>query len=63
VLVVLLAASGGQSLEPIAARVGLDATRAELVAAHAELAGVAPGARLAAVAALTHRLERGIRLM
>ena len=63
VLVVLLAASGGLALEAIAARVGLDATRAELVAAHAELAGVAPGARLAAVAALTHRLERGIRLM
>jgi len=63
VLVVLLAASGGQALEPIAARIGLDATRTELVAAHAELAGVAPGARLAAVAALTHRLERGIRLM
>lgn len=63
VMVVLLAASGGLALEAIAARVGLDATRAELVDVHAELACVAPGARLAAVAALAHRLERGIRLM
>jgi hypothetical protein len=63
VLVVLFAASGGLALEAIAARVGLDASRAELVDAYAELADVAPGARLAAVAALAHRLERGIRLM
>lgn len=63
VMVVLLAVSGGGELEAIAARVGLGATRAELVDVHAELAGIAPGARLAAVAALAHRLERGIRLM
>jgi hypothetical protein len=63
VLVVLFAASGGLALEEIAARVGLDASRAGLVVAYAELADVAPDAQLAAVAALAHRLERGIRLM
>ena len=62
-LVVLLAASGGIALEAVAARVGLDASRAELVDAHADLARVTPGARLAALAALAHRLERGMRLM
>lgn len=63
VLVVLLAASGGRALETVAARVGLDATRGELVWTHVEVAGVASGERLAAVAALAHRLSRGIRLM
>jgi hypothetical protein len=63
VLVVLLAASGGLALEAVAAQVGLDASRADLVHTYAEQAHVAGGARLAAVAALTHRLERGIRLM
>jgi hypothetical protein len=63
VLVVLLAASGGLVLESVAAQVGLDASRAELVHAYAEQTEVPRGARLAAVAALTHRLERGIRLM
>lgn len=63
VLVVLLAVSGGAILEGLAARVGLDATRRELVIAHADLAGPAAGDRLAALAALVHRLERGIRLM
>jgi hypothetical protein len=63
VLVVLLAASGGLALEAVAAQVGLDASRADLVHTYAEQVDVAGGARLAAVAALTHRLERGIRLM
>jgi hypothetical protein len=63
VLVVLLAVSGGAVLEGLATRVGLDATRGELVIAHAELAGLASGERLSALAALVHRLERGIRLM
>jgi hypothetical protein len=63
VLVVLFAASGGRVLESVAAKVGLDASRAELVHAYAEQIDVPGGARLAAVAALTHRLERGIRLM
>ena len=63
VLVVLLATSGGIELEGLAARVGLDACRAALVEAHTVVADVAPGARLAAFAALAHRLERGMRLM
>lgn len=63
VLVVLFAASGGFVFESVAAQVGLDASRAEFVHAYAEQADVARGARLAEVAALTHRLERGIRLM
>jgi hypothetical protein len=63
VLVVLLAASGGLELEAVAAQVGLDACRAELVRIYAEQTGVVHGARLAAVATLAHRLERGIRLM
>lgn len=63
VLVVLLAASGGVALEALASRVGLDASRAELADAHADAARVAPAARLAALAELVHRLERGLRLM
>jgi hypothetical protein len=63
VLVVLLAVSGGLALESLAADVGLDATRAELVEAHAVVVEAAPGMRLAAFAALAHRLERGLRLM
>jgi hypothetical protein len=63
VLVVLLAASGAQALESVAAKVGLAASRAELVQGYAEQIDVPRGARLAAVAAVTHQLERGIRLM
>lgn len=63
VLVVLLAASGGQELEPVAAKVGLDASRAEFVQGYAEQIAIPRGARLAAVAAEIHQLERGIRLM
>lgn len=63
VLVVLLAASGGLALEHIAVRVGLDGTRAELVEVHTEATAARAGLRLAAVAALGHRLARGVRLM
>jgi hypothetical protein len=63
IVVVLLAASGGVALEALASRVGLDASRAELTAAHADVVGVAPSSRLAALAELVHRLERGVRLM
>lgn len=63
ILVVLLAASGGGALEALASRVGLHASRAELTAAHAEVTRAAPAARLAALAELVHRLERGLRLM
>jgi len=63
VLVVLFAASGGLVLESVAAQVGLDANRAEFVHVYAAQVDVARGAQLAVVAALAHRLERGIRLM
>jgi hypothetical protein len=63
VLIVLLAVSGGAVLEGLAKDLGVDATRREFVVAHADRAGRAAGERLALVAALVHRLERGIRLM
>lgn len=62
-LVVLLAVSGGALLESIAQRAGHDAVRFELVDVHAQMAMALPGRRLADVAAVVHRLERGIRLM
>jgi hypothetical protein len=62
-LVVLLATSGGALLETIAQRVGHEATRRTLVDVHAQIAATPPGQRLAALAALVHRLERGLRLM
>jgi hypothetical protein len=62
-LVVLLAASGGVLLEAIAKRAGLESTRFELVDVHAQVAETPPRRRLADLAALVHRLERGIRLM
>jgi hypothetical protein len=62
-LVVLLATSGGAVLEGLAQAVGLEATRHELVDAHAVVASSPVGRRLAEVAALVHRLERGLRLM
>jgi hypothetical protein len=63
VLVVLLAASGGPILEGLATHLGLDTTRGGLVVAHAEHAELAAGERLSALAALVHRLERGMRVM
>jgi hypothetical protein len=62
-LVVLLASSGGVLLEAIAKGVGLVATRAALVAVHSQMAEAPPGRRLADLAAVVHRLERGLRLM
>jgi hypothetical protein len=62
-LVVLLATRGGVLLEAIAKRVGLETARWELVDVHAQMAAVLPGRRLADLAALVHRLERGLRLM
>lgn len=62
-LVVLLALTSSAPLEAIAKAVGLDATRWALVGAHAEAAASPIGHRLARLAALVHRLERGIRLM
>ena len=63
VVVTLLAASNVATFEGIARSVGLDATRAVLVAAHVRHTRAAPGTRLAPLAATTHMLERGIRLM
>jgi len=63
VLVVLLAISGGATLEEIAKRVGLEGTRAELVSAYGVVVATAPGERLSSLGALVHRLERGLRLM
>jgi hypothetical protein len=62
-LVLLLATSGGALLEAIAKRVGLDAARRTLVDVHAQMGTTPQGQRLAALAALVHRLERGLRLM
>ena len=62
-LVLLLATSGGTLLEAIAKHAGLDVTRLELVDVHAQEATTPPEGRLADLAALVHRLERGIRLM
>ncbi len=62
-LVLLLATSSGVLLEAIAKRTGLAATRLALVDVHAQMAMPPPGRHLADLAALVHRLERGIRLM
>jgi hypothetical protein len=62
-LVLLLATSGGALLEAIAQSVGLDATRLTLVDVHAQRVAVPKGQRLGDLAALVHRLERGLRLM
>jgi len=63
VVVTLLAVSGVTALEASARDVGLVATRSKLVAAHGHRTSARPGARLAPLAATTHMLERGIRLM
>jgi hypothetical protein len=62
-LVLLLATSGGVLLEAIAKRVGLLSTRLTLLDVHAQRAATPPGRQLADLAALVHRLERGLRLM
>lgn len=63
VVVTLLALSNKAELEAIARSVGLDATRRQLVAAHAVHMKTKSGARLWPLAATAHMLERGIRLM
>ena len=62
-LVVLLATSGGVLLEAIAKRAGHESTRFELVKVYAQEARTPPERRLADLAAIVHRLERGLRLM
>jgi hypothetical protein len=63
VLCALLAVSGGTELTGLAMQVGLDGTRGELVDAFQRTVGTPAGERLSPLAALAHRLERGIRLM
>lgn len=62
-LVLLLASSGGNLLETIAKRAGVGATRWELVGVHTRVAAPPMGRRLADLAVVVHRLERGLRLM
>lgn len=63
VLLVLFAVSGGVELVDLAAGVNDNTTRRMLVDAYATCFEVRAGERLSAVATVTHRLERGIRLM
>lgn len=63
VLVAVLATSVGVVLEDVAKRVGLLGTRGELVNAYVALTAPPPTERLSSLAALVHRLERGLRLM
>jgi hypothetical protein len=62
-VVLLLASSGGALLEEIAKRAGLGATRWELVDVHTSVVAPPVGRRLADLAAVVHRRERGLRLM
>ena len=62
-LVLLLATSGGALLEAIAKRVGMLSARLTLVDVHAQMTASPQDQRLADLAALVHRLERGLRLM
>lgn len=63
VVVAVLAASAGAVLEALAKQVGLLGTRGELVDAYAAATAPSAGWVLASLAAIIHRLERGIRLM
>ena len=63
VLCALLAMSGGAELVEVGMAVGLDGTRGELVDAFQAVAPGVRGEQLSPLAAVLHRLERGIRLM
>ena len=63
VLVAVLAISAGVVLEEVAQRVGLMGTRGELVRVYVAMTAPPASERLSSLAALVHRLERGIRLM
>jgi len=63
VLVLLLGASGVVELDALARALGLDVQRLAFAAAFAGATDAAPGARVAPLAALVHRLERGIRFL
>ena len=62
-LVRVLAASGEGAWARLARELGLDATRAELVAAYGHSPAAPAGQRLAAVSALVYRLHPNVRLM
>jgi hypothetical protein len=62
-LVQLFATETGSTLEALAKRVGLEATRHALVLAYAAESDAASGSRLSSVAAITNRLARSVRLM
>jgi hypothetical protein len=62
-LVRVLAASGEEAWARLARELGLDRTRAELVAAYAASSSAPVGERLAAVSALGYRLQPKVRLM
>lgn len=62
-LVALLTTAADALWTSLATAVGLDATRRELIARYADVLRPAPGARLADLAAVIHRLAPGVRLM
>jgi hypothetical protein len=62
-LVQLLATSGNNCLEAIVHALGIDAVRSALVAAYSSSFSPRPGALLASLSALIHRLSPGLRLM
>lgn len=62
-LVAALATSGNAALASVVHAVGLDATRREVVLAYAALLAIPEPARVAALAALVHRLAPGLRVM
>jgi hypothetical protein len=62
-LIVALASSGGAALTAVVHAVGLDATREELVVAYAAAMHIPEPGRVAALAALAHRLTPGLRVM
>lgn len=63
VLVAVLAITAGVVLEEIAQRVGLVGTRGDLIRAYVAMTAPPASEQLSSLAALVHRLERGIRLM
>lgn len=63
VLVAVLATSVGGVLEEVAKCVGLSGTRGELVEAYVGMTVPPVSQQLSSLAALIHRLERGLRLM
>jgi hypothetical protein len=63
VLVALLAARGEPEVQKVVAHLASDVSRATLVEAYSDRMSVSADERLATLATLCHRLERGVRLM